>query len=153
VDYLLDRGLTCLTVLDVSAAALARTRDRLGAQAARVTWIEADVTGEWQARPVDVWHDRAVFHFLTADEERDAYVAHLRGTLKAGGTAIIATFGVDGPTKCSGLPVQRYDPPEVAALLGSDFELVESVSDAHHTPAGSVQAFAFGRFVRRFGST
>jgi hypothetical protein len=113
-----------------------------------VTWIEADVTGEWQARPVDVWHDRAVFHFLTTSAQRDAYVAHLRRTLKVGGTAIIATFGPDGPTKCTGLPVQRYDPPAVAAALGPDFELVENVKDAHHTPSGAVQAFTFGRFTR-----
>jgi hypothetical protein len=133
----------------VSSAALARARTRLGARAARVTWIEADVTKEWQASPVDIWHDRAVFHFLTTSEQRDAYVAHLRRTLKAGGTAIIATFGVDGPTKCSGLPVQRYDPPAIAALLGPDFDLTESVNDDHQTPAGGVQAFSFGRFTRK----
>ena len=114
-----------------------------------MTWIEADVTGEWQASPVDIWHDRAVFHFLTTSAQRYAYVAHLRRTLKAGGTAIIATFGLDGPTKCSGLPVQRYDPPTIAALLGSDFDLAESVNDDHQTPAGGVQAFSFGRFIRK----
>jgi hypothetical protein len=107
------------------------------------------VTGDWQVSPVDVWHDRAVFHFLSTTEQRDAYVAHLRRTLKAGGTAIIATFGLDGPTKCSGLPVQRYDPPAIAALLGPDFDLAESVNDDHQTPAGGVQAFSFGRFIRK----
>lgn len=148
MDLLLDRGLTCVTVLDVSSAALARARTRLGPRATQVTWIDADVAGDWKVAPVDIWHDRAVFHFLTAAEQRDAYVAHLRRTLKVGGTAIIATFGLDGPTKCSGLPVERYDPPAIAALFGADFELVESVNDAHQTPTGGVQAFAFGRFVR-----
>jgi hypothetical protein len=133
----------------VSSAALTRARTRLGARAARVTWIEADVTDEWQASPVDIWHDRAVFHFLTTSAQRDAYVAHLRRTLKSGGTAIIATFGLDGPTKCSGLPVQRYDPPTIAALLGPDFDLAETVNDDHQTPAGGVQAFSFGRFIRK----
>lgn len=107
------------------------------------------MTGDWQVAPVDIWHDRAVFHFLSTTEQRDAYVAHLRRALKTGGTAILATFGLDGPTRCSGLPVQRYDPPAIAALLGRDFELVESVNDAHQTPTGGVQTFAFGRFIRR----
>ena len=149
MDHLLDRGLTCVAVLDVSSAALSRARTRLGARAAGVTWIEADVTGEWQASPVDIWHDRAVFHFLTSSAQHDAYVAHLRRTLKTGGTAIIATFGLDGPTKCSGLPVEQYDPSTIAALLGPDFDLTESVNDDHQTPAGGVQAFSFGRFTRK----
>jgi hypothetical protein len=151
VDHLLDRGLTCVAVLDVSSGALSRARTRLGARAARVSWIEADVTGEWQASPVDIWHDRAVFHFLTTSAQRDAYVAHLRRTLKAGGTAIIATFGPNGPTKCSGLRVQQYDQRAIAALLGPDFDLAESVNDNHQTPAGGVQAFSFGRFMRTRG--
>ena len=98
--------------------------------------------------PVDIWHDRAVFHFLSTTEQRDAYVVHLRRTLKAGGTAIIATFGLDGPTKCSGLPVQRYDPATIAALVGADFTLVERLDDTHCTPGGATQSFSFGRFLR-----
>jgi hypothetical protein len=109
------------------------------------------VTGEWQSPPLDIWHDRALFHFLGTSQQREAYIAHLRRTLKAGGTAIIGTFGLDGPTKCSGLPVQRYDPTEVAALLGPDFEIAESMHDAHQTPAGGIQAFAFGRFIKKHG--
>jgi ubiquinone/menaquinone biosynthesis C-methylase UbiE len=136
-------------VLDVSAAALARARTRLGPRAARVNWIEADVTGDWHVAPMDVWHDRAVFHFLTVAKQRDAYLAHLRRTLKTGGTAIIATFSPDGPKHCSGLPVERYSPEAVAALLGPDFELRETMSDAHRTPTGGQQAFSFGRFTRR----
>jgi len=148
VDRLLDRGLTCVTVLDVSPAALTRARTRLGARAARAVWFEADVTGDWQVSPVDIWHDRAVFHFLTTTEQRDAYLTHLRRTLKVGGSAIIATFGLEGPTQCSGLPVERYDPPSIAALLGPDFELAESLKDFHQTPTGGQQAFSFGRFIR-----
>ncbi len=149
MDRLLDRGLTCVTVLDVSPAALTRARTRLGARAARTAWIEADVTGDWQVSPVDIWHDRAVFHFLTTTEQRDAYLTHLRRTLKVGGSAIIATFGLEGPTQCSGLPVERYDPPSIAALLGPDFELLESLKDFHQTPSGVQQAFSFGRLIRR----
>ena len=149
MDHLLDRGLTCVTVLDVSSAALTRARTRLGARAARAAWIEADVTGDWQVSPLDIWHDRAVFHFLTTTDQRDAYMAHLRRTLKVGGSAIIGTFGLEGPTRCSGLPVERYDSPGIAALLGPDFELAESLKDFHQTPTGGLQAFSFGRFVRR----
>ena len=97
---------------------------------------------------MDIWHDRAVFHFLSTTEQRDAYVAHVRRTVKVGGSVIIATFGLDGPMKCSGLQVNRYAPSAIAALLGPDFTLVESIDDAHHTPTGGVQAFAFGRFTR-----
>ena len=98
---------------------------------------------------MDVWHDRAVFHFLTAAEQRDAYVAHLRRALNPGGTAIIATFALDGPTKCSGLPVERYSPAAVAALLGPEFEITEAIDDSHRTPAGGRQSFSYGRFIRR----
>ena len=138
-------------MLDVSSAALARACTRLGTRGAHVRWIEADVTGAWQVPPVDIWHDRAVFHFLVTSQQRDAYIAHLRGTVKPGGTAIIATFGLDGPPKCSGLPVERYDPPAVAALLGPDFEIAETMDDAHQTPVGGVQVFAFGRFIKKYG--
>lgn len=149
MDHLLDRGLTCVTVLDVSPAALTRARTRLGAQASRARWIEADVTGDWQVSPVDIWHDRAAFHFLITTEQRDAYLTHLRRTLKVGGNAIIGTFGIEGPSQCSGLAVERYDPPDIAALLGPDFVLAESLKESHLTPRGSQQAFSFGRFIRR----
>ena len=90
-----------------------------------------------------------MFHFLTTTDQRDTYIAHLRRTLKVGGTAIIGTFGLEGPTQCSDLPVERYDSPGIAALLGPDFELAESLKDFHQTPTGGLQAFSFGRFVRR----
>ena len=127
VDELLAKGLTCLAVLDISGAALGRAKARIGAPAAALTWIEADVTGEWSLSPVDIWHDRAVFHFLTALKDRECYIECARRTLKPQGTMIVATFAVDGPKMCSGLPVMRYSPETLASELGHDFTLVESV--------------------------
>jgi hypothetical protein len=115
---------------------------------AALTWIEADVTGEWSMSPVDIWHDRAVFHFLTALEDRERYIACARRTLKPQGTMIVATFAADGPKMCSGLPVTRYSPETLASELGSDFSLVESVPYVHRTPAGASQSFQYSRFRR-----
>jgi SAM-dependent methyltransferase len=148
VDALLARGLRCLAVLDVSGAALSRTRTRLGALGDVPTWLEADVTGEWSLPPVDIWHDRAVFHFLTADVDRARYRQRLLGTLKPGGSAIVATFAPDGPERCSGVPVARYSPASLAAELGPAFELVESQPHVHTTPWGGAQSFQYSRFRR-----
>ncbi|MGV3518231.1 methyltransferase domain-containing protein [Luteitalea sp.] len=148
VDHLLARGLRCLAVLDVSAAALARARARLGSAAADVQWIVADVAGAWSAAPVDIWHDRAVFHFLTTPQDRVHYRAHLMGTLKRGGSAIMATFGPDGPQTCSGLPVMRYSPESLAQELGSAFALAESRAWVHTTPWGATQSFQYARLIR-----
>ncbi|HXE81085.1 MAG TPA: class I SAM-dependent methyltransferase [Vicinamibacterales bacterium] len=148
VDYLVVRGLTCLAVLDVSRAALDRARARLGAAAETVAWIEADVTGDWSLNPVDVWHDRAVFHFLTDPADRARYLSKLREVLKVNGAAVIATFAPDGPERCSGLPVVRYSPESLAAEIGPGFRLVESRRHLHVTPAGVAQAFQYSRFVR-----
>lgn len=149
VDALAARGLDCLAVLDVSGAALARARARLGDAADVLTWIEADVTGDWTLKAMDVWHDRAVFHFLTAPEDRTHYKRHMLQVLRPGGTAIIATFAPGGPERCSGLPVQRYAPEELAAELGEAFELCECRSHTHVTPWGATQAFQYSRFLRR----
>ncbi len=149
VDQLLALGLTCVAVLDVSGAALARARTRLGTAATTVRWIEADVTGDWAAPQVDIWHDRAVFHFLTTVEDRDRYRAHLRGTVKPGGVAIIATFAPDGPAKCSGLDVARYSPESLAHELGPDFTLVAARPHLHTTPGGSPQSFQYAAFQRQ----
>ena len=148
VDTLVARGLDCLAVLDVSGAALHRAQDRLGESAAPLTWIEADVTGDWSLKPMDIWHDRAVFHFLTAPEDRARYVAHLRHTLKVHGSAIVATFALDGPDRCSGLPVRRYSPESLSAELGKELRLVEAVPYLHHTPWGTSQSFQYSRFTR-----
>jgi SAM-dependent methyltransferase len=148
VDGLLQRGITCLTVLDVAGAALERARQRLGPEAARVRWIEADVTDAGSTLPpVDIWHDRAVFHFLTGAGERDRYVAGLRAALKAGGSAVIATFAPHGPERCSGLPVARYSAASLGEVLGSGFRLAASEIEEHRTPSGAAQAFQWCRFV------
>jgi hypothetical protein len=151
VDYLIERGVRCLTVLDVSTAALERARARLGDAASIPVWIAADVTGEWTVKPVDVWHDRAAFHFLTRPEDRARYVAHLKASVKRGGAVIIATFAPEGPATCSGLPVMRYSPEALALELGDEFRRVEAVRHEHRTPWGSVQPFTYVRFVRISG--
>jgi SAM-dependent methyltransferase len=148
VDRLIERGLRHMFVLDVSAAALARARTRLGIQGERVTWIEADVTGEWEEPSVDIWHDRAVFHFLTEAEDRRRYLAHMRRAVRPGGAAVIATFALDGPDRCSGLPVVRYSPETLSTEIGREFRLSESLHEQHHTPSGTVQSFCYALFTR-----
>jgi len=148
VDYLLEHGLDCLAVLDVSSAALDKARTRLGSAAGVPTWIAADVTSAWALKPMDIWHDRAVFHFLTAVEGRARYREHLRDVVKPGGAAIIATFAIDGPKKCSGLPVARYSPKTLAAEFAGILDLVESVQHSHPTPWGATQSFQYSRFVK-----
>ena len=149
VDALTARGLHCLAVLDVSGAALDRAKARLGAAAQTPTWIEADATQAWSLKPMDIWHDRAVFHFLTTPEDRDHYKQHLLEVLKPGGSAIVATFAPDGPEKCSGLPVQRYSPESLAEELGPAFELSDARAHVHTTPWGSTQSFQYSRMRRR----
>lgn len=148
VDTLAARGMDCLAVLDVSGAALRRAQTRLGTAAIVPVWIEADVTGAWTLKPMDVWHDRAVFHFLIEEEDRARYLHHLHEVLKVNGAAIIATFAPDGPEKCSGLPVARYSPESLALTLGEEFALVESRRHVHLTPWGTTQPFQYSRFVR-----
>jgi SAM-dependent methyltransferase len=148
-DRLLDCGYR-VGVLDVSAAALARSRSRLGPRAHDVRWIVADVTASPALGAYDVWHDRAVFHFLTRPPQRAAYRELLARTVPVGGHAVIATFAPDGPDWCSGLPVCRYDGPALAAELGPAFELLKSVPETHRTPGGRPQSFRYGVF-RRFG--
>ena len=149
VDALAARGLDCLAVLDVSGAALERARTRMGPTARIPVWIAADVTGDWTLKPMDIWHDRAVFHFLTTPEDRAHYKRHLLDTLKPGGAAIVATFGPDGPEKCSGLPAQRYSPEQLVAELGPRFELRDARTHVHTTPWGSPQSFQYSRLQRR----
>jgi len=148
VDALLARGVACIGVLDIAASPLHRTQARLGEKAADVAWIQADVTGAWSWKDVDIWHDRAVFHFLTERADRDRYKGKLAGMLKRGGSAIIATFALDGPEKCSGLPVIRYSPETLASELGSEFVLVDSRHHIHTTPWGTTQAFQYSRLKR-----
>jgi SAM-dependent methyltransferase len=146
-DRLLEAGYS-VSVLDISATALERARARLGPRAENVRWIVADVTGNPDLGTYDLWHDRAVFHFLTEPADRAAYVSLLERSLEIGGHAIIATFAPDGPEKCSGLPVQRYDGPAVAAALGATFELIKSVPEIHLTPMGKGQSFQYSLLRR-----
>lgn len=148
VDVLLQDGYRALTVLDLSAAALEAAKQRVGSAGANVVWIEADVTTWWPQRQYDIWHDRAAFHFLTEPTDRAAYIERLRHALRPTAQAIIGTFALDGPEKCSGLPVQRYDARSLADTLGSDFRLLETRSDIHRTPWQSTQSFQFSRFAR-----
>jgi SAM-dependent methyltransferase len=148
VDQLAARGLDCLAVLDVSGAALTRARTRLGSVASLPIWLEADVTGNWSLKPMDIWHDRAVFHFLISADDRGRYRSHLLDTLKPGGFAIVATFALDGPDRCSGLPVQRYSPATLSGELGPDLRMIESQPHIHTTPWGSQQSFVYCRFQR-----
>ncbi len=144
VDDLLDAGMTRVSVLDISAAALAAAQHRLGARAQQVRWIEGDITSvDLEPASVDVWHDRAVFHFLTDPEDRAAYVRQVRRAVRPGGHVIVAAFGPDGPLQCSGLPVVRYAPDALHAQFGNAFELVEHQSEDHRTPAGAVQHFVY----------
>lgn len=146
VDALLDEGYCKLTVLDLSEAALAASRKRLGLRAETVTWVAADVTTWRPSERYDVWHDRAAFHFLTDEQDRRAYVSRLEGALREGGEAIIGTFALNGPERCSGLPVARYDGSGLAAALGPKFRLLASREDKHRTPWGTFQVFQFSRF-------
>ena len=148
VDALLARGLDCIAVLDVSETALRRAQTRLDSLGDVVTWIRADVTSVWSLKPIDIWHDRAVFHFLITPTDRERYRCQLLQTLKPGGSAIIATFALDGPERCSGLPVQRYSPESLASELGGAFNLVEAVPYTHTTPWGTRQSFQYCRFSR-----
>jgi ubiquinone/menaquinone biosynthesis C-methylase UbiE len=148
VDVLLASGVSCVAVLDVSSAALERARRRLGSLAQRVEWIEADVTRGWSVSPRDIWHDRAVFHFLVEQADRAAYLARLRTVLKPGGSVVLATFAPTGPERCSGLPVHRYDAASLGEQLGPEFVLAETLTEAHRTPTGTIQDFTYCRFVR-----
>jgi trans-aconitate methyltransferase len=148
VDHLTARGVTCLAILDISGAALARCRSRLGVSASIPTWIETDVTAPWTVEPMDIWHDRAVFHFLTAAADRARYLERLCATLKPGGSVVLATFAPDGPERCSGLPVQRYSAESLAAELGGQFALAETQAHVHTTPRGTSQSFVHSRFTR-----
>jgi SAM-dependent methyltransferase len=149
VDALLDRGFTQPFVLDISAAALEKSKRRLASRAPLVRWIVADITSWEPDRQYGAWHDRAVFHFLTTEEQRLAYRSALERAVVSGGTVVIGTFALDGPERCSGLPVQRYSPESLAAELGPAFACSAVRRIDHATPAGKGQRFQFSRFDRK----
>jgi SAM-dependent methyltransferase len=144
VDGLLDAGYQAVTVLDLAPTALVLAQQRLGLAAARVRWIESDVlTAALPSGGYAIWHDRAVFHFLTDASDRARYVAQTLRAVREGGYVIVASFGPEGPSRCSGLPVQRYSPTAMHAEFGAGFRLLDSVREDHRTPAGVTQAFVY----------
>lgn len=144
VDDLLARGYADLTVLDISQTAIAASKKRLGDAAERVRWLVADITqAELEPSAYDVWHDRAVFHFLTAAADRRAYVRQVVRTVKRGGHVIVSAFGPEGPTRCSGLEVVRYDAESLHREFGAGFRLISSSRELHETPFGSTQQFLY----------
>jgi SAM-dependent methyltransferase len=153
VDHLLDAGYLDLTVADIAGAALAISRERLGARAAAVQWLEGDIL-QATLRPsrFQLWHDRAVFHFLTDAAERKQYLEQVRRALAPDGHLLLATFAEDGPLRCSGLDVVRYSPEALLAELGDGFRAVAAQREAHHTPSGSVQYFTYLACQRTDGS-
>ncbi len=144
VDDLLARGFQNITVLDVSQTAIDVTRKRLGQAAQRIHWLAGDITQlELEPGAYDVWHDRAVFHFLTAPHQRAAYVRQVARSVKPGGYVIISTFGPEGPAKCSGLEVVRYDSKSLHHEFGVGFSLIDSLKELHDTPFGTTQQFIY----------
>jgi SAM-dependent methyltransferase len=148
VDDLLVRKFRRLTVLDLSGAALAAAKARLGDGGAEVQWVVADVTKWEPTQTYDLWHDRAAFHFLIDHADQSAYVDRLKKAVKPGGHVIIGTFAPDGPERCSGLPIVRHDADTLATILGSDFVLIDTRRHDHATPWGAVQRFQFSTFRR-----
>lgn len=148
VDRLLDEGYRNVAVLDLSAHALAHAKQRLGQKAGQVEWIEADVTGVALSRVYDLWHDRAVFHFLTEANDRKHYLGTMRRGVRTGGHVIIATFTVGGPTKCSGLDIVQYDAQKLSGELGPEYALLEQKAELHVTPMGKEQKFCYFLFRR-----
>lgn len=144
VDDLLARGYEDVSVLDISETAIETSKQRLGPAASRVRWIAADVTSAaFECGAYDVWHDRAVFHFLATPEMRIAYVRNVARAVKTGGHVLVSTFGPQGPTKCSGLDVTRYDAEQLHGEFGAQFRPVESREEIHRTPTGGVQQFLY----------
>jgi ubiquinone/menaquinone biosynthesis C-methylase UbiE len=144
VDNLLDRNYQNITVLDISASALQVAQERIGSQANLVTWLDADITQiQLPYQFYDVWHDRAVFHFLTRASDRQKYVEAVMHSVKAGGHVIVATFDIDGPSRCSGLEIVRYNSDSLHNEFGDKFNLVHSTSESHETPFGTEQKFIY----------
>lgn len=144
VDDLLVRGYRDITILDVSKTAIEITKERLGPAAEQVRWIVGDITQiSLPVRSFDVWHDRAVFHFLVDPEQRKCYVQSVLNAVKPGGHVIVSAFGPEGPTRCSGLDVMRYDAEALHGEFGSRFRIEESSEELHRTPWGTAQQFVY----------
>ena len=143
-DDLLDNGFADISVLDISASAMKKSQTRLGSRAQQIEWLEADITDATLPKNYyDVWHDRAVFHFLTDAKDRQKYVKLVMSSLKIGGHIIVASFGENGPLKCSGLDVVRYSPETMHSEFGNEFKLIKSLNETHKTPFGTTQEFIY----------
>ena len=149
VDYLCKEGFTNLAVLDISEIALTCAKKRLGVLAQNIEWHECDITRFSAPHRFSLWHDRAVFHFLTDKSGRKNYIKALKSALRPGGHLIIAAFTIGGPEKCSGLDIVQYDSKKLVAELGEDFELIEVKNEVHITPANKEQKFMYFRFIRK----
>jgi len=149
IDKLLERSYTKLAVLDIAAKALEQAQQRIGAQAEQVEWFDQDITEFVAPHPFALWHDRAVFHFLTEAADRQKYITALKAALPPGGYLIIAAFAIGGPSQCSGLDIVQYDAAKIGKELGEAFELLEQASETHRTPSGMEQAFNCFRFLRK----
>jgi 2-polyprenyl-3-methyl-5-hydroxy-6-metoxy-1,4-benzoquinol methylase len=147
-DRLLAEGHTCVAALDIAEASLAQSKERLGLEAAKVEWLTADATAFEPPRTYDLWHDRAVFHFMTEAGQREGYLRSLKRGLKAGGWLVLAAFALDGPEKCSGLPVVRYDAKSLGQALGAEYSLKEQAAETHKTPWDTEQRFNYYLFQR-----
>lgn len=147
VDHLLREGYQDLTVLDISAVAIEKSRQRLADSAGRIQWLQQDVLTFVPPKKYGLWHDRAVFHFLRGEQDQQLYLDVLRCALRRGGQLVIAAFALDGPEKCSGLEVCRHDAASLQSVLGDDFHLQEQENEAHLTPAGKSQRFGYYRFT------
>jgi ubiquinone/menaquinone biosynthesis C-methylase UbiE len=149
VDYLLADGYDSLVILDIAESALAQTKQRLGDVAQKVSWLVADITNiDLPSNTYDLWHDRAVFHFLIMPEDQVKYVCLVEKTLKSGGILVMSTFAPDGPEKCSNLNVNRYDCDNLWEILGQNFKLIYSDTELHQTPFHSQQAFSYCVFQK-----
>jgi SAM-dependent methyltransferase len=145
---LVGRGYGDVTVADISTSAIERAKTELGGVGERITWIQADLRSHGFDRRYDLWHDRAVFHFMVDDGDRDGYLAVLHSAIRPGGHLILATFGPEGPTECSNLPVQRYSAEQLSDLLAVDFKLIDSQLTTHRTPSDLRQQFLYAHFRR-----
>jgi SAM-dependent methyltransferase len=148
-SLLVAQGYKKVTVLDIAARSIEQAKSRLGEQADKITWIEADATNYNFKEKYDIWHDRAVFHFLTGSHDRESYVDAVQHSLKNGGHLIMATFGLKGPRKCSGLAVVRYSPETLHEEVGNNFDPVETFVEIHSTPSNVQQEFIYCRFTKR----
>lgn len=148
VDFLLDLGYTDITIVDISATSLKRAQQRLGVEAEKIKWIQADAANFQPTEKYDFWHDRAAFHFLTEEQEIKNYIENLRDSITTKGFVVMGTFSEQGPTKCSGIEIKQYSETSLSQLFVKDFEKIECKRVNHITPNNSVQNFVFCSFQK-----